>query len=229
MAIGNSINDEIREQQKKVLAQENFSGKLKYFTHYYKWHLLIALLVIVMGGSFIYEFATKKDTVLQVLMVNGFPNIESTEFMADFEEMLQLNPKKQETLLDDSFYINTESSTLYDEQNSEKLIVMSSAGVVDVVIADRDYFLTMAENGFLLDLSTIFSPEQMALYADRSLYYDSPNNLAQGEELVGIEITNSPKIVETQSYPNDRAYFCIIVNAPHPDTALTFLEYLDTP
>ena len=131
--------------------------------------------------------------------------------------------------MDASFYINTESPTLYDEQNSEKLFVMASAGVVDVVLADEDYFFSMAENGFLLDLSTILSEEQMEQYVDRALYYDSPNNYAEGEEFVGIEITNSPKIVETQSYPNDKAYFCMIMNAPNIENSLAFLEYLDTP
>ena len=229
MAFGNSVNDEIREQHKRVLEQEGFKGRLKYFAHYYKWHVIIALIVIVFFGTSIYDIATRKDTALQVLMVNGFPNVESKEIMLDFEKNIEINTKKEETLMDASFYINTESPTLFDEQNSEKLFVMASAGVVDVVLADEDYFLSMAENGFLLDLSTILTEEQMEQYADRALYYDSPNNYAEGEEFVGIEITNSPKIIETQSYPNEKAYFCMIMNAPHVDNALAFLKYLDTP
>lgn len=229
MAIGNSVNDEIREQQKRVLEQEGFKGRLKYFTHYYKWHVIIALIVILFFGTSIYDIVTRKDTALQVLMVNGFPNVESKEIMLDFEKNIEINTKKEETLMDASFYINTESPTLFDEQNSEKLFVMASAGVVDVVLADEDYFLSMAENGFLLDLSTILTEEQMEQYADRALYYDSPNNYAEGEEFVGIEITNSPKIIETQSYPNDKAYFCMIMNAPNIENSLAFLEYLDTP
>lgn len=229
MAIGNSVNDEIREQQKRVLEQEGFKGRLKYFAHYYKWHVIIALIVILFFGSSIYDIVTRKDTALQVLMVNGFPNVESKEIMLDFEKNIEINTKKEETLMDTSFYINTESPTLFDEQNSEKLFVMASAGVIDVVLADEDYFLSMAENGFLLDLSTILTEEQMEQYADRALYYDSPNNYAEGEEFVGIEITNSPKIIETQSYPNDKAYFCMIMNAPNIENSLAFLEYLDTP
>ena len=229
MAIGNSVNDEIREQQKRVLEQEGFKGRLKYFAHYYKWHVIIALIVILFFGTSIYDIVTRKDTALQVLMVNGFPNVESKEIMLDFEKNIEINTKKEETLMDTSFYINTESPTLFDEQNSEKLFVMASAGVIDVVLADEDYFLSMAENGFLLDLSTILTEEQMEQYADRALYYDSPNNYAEGEEFVGIEITNSPKIIETQSYPNDKAYFCMIMNAPNIENSLAFLEYLDTP
>ena len=35
MAVGNSVNDEIREQQKKVFKEQGFKGKLEYFIYYY--------------------------------------------------------------------------------------------------------------------------------------------------------------------------------------------------
>ena len=229
MAIGNSVNDEIREQHKKVLAEEGLKGRLKYFVHYYKWPVLIALFVIIFFGSSLYQVLSKKDTALQVLMVNGFPNVETEEFMNDFETTITIDSKKEDTLLDDNFYINTESPSLYDEQNAERLYVMSSAGVVDVVLVDEAYFQVMAEAGYLMDLRKVLSEEQMALYEERAFYYDSPNNYAQGEEWVGIEITDSAKIVETQSYPNGKVYFCMIMNAPNIENSLAFLEYLDTP
>lgn len=229
MAIGNSVNDEIREQHRKVLEEEGFKGRLKYFAHYYRWPVLIGLIVVIFLGTSLYQFFSQKDTALQVLMVNGFPNIEAEELMNDFETTITIDTDKEDTILDDSFYINTESPTTYDEQNAEKLFIMSSAGVVDVILVDEAYFHELAEAGFLLDLRTVLSEEQMTLYADRAFYYDSPNNYAEGEEFVGIEVTSSPKIVDTQSYPNSKSYFCMIMNAPNVDNGLAFLEYLDTP
>ena len=229
MAAGNSVNDEIREQHKKVLEEEGLKGRLKYFVHYYKWPVLIALFVIIFFGSSLYQVFSKKDTALQVLMVNGFPNVETEEFMNDFETTITIDSEKEDTLLDDNFYINTESPSLYDEQNAERLFVMSSAGVVDVVLVDEAYFQVMAEAGYLMDLRKVLSEEQMTLYKDRAFYYDSPNNYAEGEEWVGIEITSSPKIVDTQSYPSSKAYFCMIMNAPNIENSLAFLKYLDTP
>lgn len=229
MATGNSVNDEIKEQHRKILDSEGFKGRLTYFFYYYKWHVLISLVLIIFAVTFIYGRVTQKDTILQVIMVNGFPNIEAETIMEDFNRNITMNPKKEQTLLDTSFYINTDSPTMFDEQNSEKLFVMSAAGVVDVVLANKDYFLTMAETGYLLDMSKILTDEQMQQYKDRFLYYDSPNNYAEGEELVGIDVTDSPLLKNTQSYPNDQVYFCIIMNSSHTDLALTFLEYLDEP
>lgn len=229
MAVGNSVNDEIKEQHQKILAQEGFKGRLRYFFYYYKWHVLIFLAVFIFAVTFIYGRVTQKDTVLQVIMVNGFPNVEGEAIMADFEKHITMDPKKEQILLDSSFYIDMDSNTMFDEQASEKLYVMSAAGVVDVVLADRDYFLDMAEAGYLLNLSTVLTEEEIAQYGDRTFYYDSPNNYAEGMELVGIDVTDSPLLKETQSYPNDQVYFCIIMNSSHVDHALTFLDYLDAP
>ena len=59
MAIGNSVNDEIREQQKKVLQEQGFKGKLEYFIYYYKWHVIISAIVLLFGGSMIYQVLTQ--------------------------------------------------------------------------------------------------------------------------------------------------------------------------
>ena len=50
MAIGNSVNDEIREQQRKVLQEKGFVGRLEYFFYYYKWHVIIGTVV---AGPFV--------------------------------------------------------------------------------------------------------------------------------------------------------------------------------
>ena len=47
MAIGNSVNDEIREQQKKVLENEGLKGRLQYFVYYYKWHVIIGAIILI--------------------------------------------------------------------------------------------------------------------------------------------------------------------------------------
>ena len=229
MAIGNSVQDEIREQQKKVLESQGFKGRLEYFFHYYKWYVLTVALILIIGGTMIYDIVTKKDMVMQAVYVNAFPNVESTEFMADFEKTIEINPKKEETSLIDDFYIDMEAYTYFDAQNIEKLLVLCAAGTVDVCIVDESYLMNMAEGGYFMDLSTIFTDAQMQEYKDKLVWYDCPDNIAEGEEAIALEITDASKIVSTQSYPNSKCYFTVIVNAPNVDNALAFLDYLETP
>lgn len=229
MAVGNSVNDEIREQQQKVFNEQGFKGKLEYFIYYYKWHVIIGAIVLCFGGSMVYEVLTQKDVALQVAYVNSFPNIEGTEIMADFQKTISIDEKKEETLLDTSFYISSDASSYYDQQNIEKLLVMCSAGSIDVCVVDEGYFMNMAEGGYFLDLSTVLSEEQMELYKDRIVWYDCPDNLAEGEEAIAIEVTDSPKLVSTESFPNTKCYYGIIVNSERIENSLAFLDYIDTP
>jgi len=229
MAIGNSVQDEIREQQMKVLESQGFKGRMEYFFHYYKWYVLVIALILIIGGTMIYDIVTKKETILQAVYVNAFPNVESTEFMADFEKTIEINPKKEETSLIDDFYIDMDAYTYFDAQNIEKLLVLCAAGTVDVCIVDEGYLMHMAEGGYFMDLSTIFTEEQMTDYQNKLVWYDCPDNIAEGEEAIALEITDASKIVSTQSYPNSKCYFTVIVNAPNVDNALAFLDYLETP
>ena len=229
MAVGNSVNDEIREQREKVLKNNGFKGRLEYFAYYYKWHVIIAAVILIFGGSMIYDVVTQKYVALQVVYVNGFPNVETTEFMADFQKTIEIDENKEETLLDDTFYINAQSPSYYDEQSIEKLLVMCSAGTVDVCVVDESYFGNMAEGGYFLDLSTVLSDEQMEQYKDRIVWYDCPNNIAEGKEAIAIDVTDASKLVSTQSFPNTKCYYGILVNSERIDNSLAFLEYIETP
>ena len=229
MAIGNSVQDEIREQQMKVLKSQGFKGRMEYFFHYYKWYVLVAVIVLGIGGAMIYDIVTKKDCIMQAVYVNAFPNVENTAFMADFEKTIEINPKKEETSLISDFYIDMEAYTYFDAQNLEKLLVLCAAETVDVCVVDDSYLMHMAEGGYFKDLSTVFTDEQMEEYKDKLVWYDCPNDITEGEAAIALEITDASKIVSTQSYPNSKCYFTIIINAPNVDNALAFLEYLETP
>lgn len=229
MAIGNSVQDEIREQQRKVLESQGFKGRLEYFIHYYKWHVIIGAIALIIGGSMIYEVITQKDIVMQTVFINAFPNVENDVFMDDFEKSIGINTKKEEASMISDIYINMDEYTYYDSQNIEKILVMCAAGAVDVCVVDEKYMMHMAEGGYYMDLSTVFTPEQMEEYKERLIWYDCPNDNTEGEEAIALEITDASKIVSTQSYPNSKCYFTIIANAPNIDNSLAFLDYLQTP
>lgn len=228
MANGNSVSDEIGEQRKKAMEGAGFKERLSYFFYYYKVHVLLTVVIGAVVISTIVSLATKKDIVLQVVYINGFP-VENTEtFMADFATTIPINPEKEEVLLDDSFYIAAENRSTFDEQNQEKLFMMSAAGTVDVCVSDEAFFMELVKQGYLLDLSTVLTDEQMEQYQDRLFYYDSDENKTEGKEAVGIKITDAPKIMATNSFPNTDCYYSIVVNSKHTDNALAFLEYLET-
>jgi len=229
MATGNSVNDEIKEQHRLVREEKTFKEKLAYFFYYYKMHVLVTALIIFGLSYLIYTYATQKETVFQVAYINGFPNVDKELFMDEYTKTIEFDPKKQEVILDDSFYIDLDNMSMLDEQSAEKIYILASAGELDACVVDETYFEVLAEGGYLLNLENVLSAQQKETYQDKFFYYDSSQNLYEGEELVGIEVTDAAKIVSTESFPNSKAYFCIIVNSEYVDNALAYLEYLYTP
>lgn len=229
MATGNSMRDEIREQQKKVFESQGLKGRIAYFFHYYKWYTLTGFLILLVGLSMLFDFITQKDIVMQAIYVNAFPNMAKEAFMDEFEKTIDINPKKEETILTDDFYIDMEAYTYYDAQNLEKLLVFCSTGSVDVCVVDESFLMHMAKGSYYMDLSTVLTKEQMDKYKDKIVWYDSPDDNTGGEAAIAIEITDAPKIASTQCYPNSKCYFSISITSPNVDNSLAYLEYLETP
>ncbi len=229
MANGNSVFDEIREQHQKVMAEKGLKGLILHLFHYYKWYALTGLAVLIIVITMIYDAVTQKDMVLQAVYVNAFPNVGNEEFMADYEKTITINPKKEETSLISDFYINVDDPTIFEAENIQKLLVLCASGAVDVCIVDESYLMQMAQGGYYMDLSTVFTKEQMEKYSDRLVWHDYPDDDKDAKEAIALEVTDADKIVSTQSYPNTKCYFAIMFNAPNVDNSLAFLDYLETP
>lgn len=223
MAIGNSVNDEIREQRKKVLEEQGFKGRLSYFFYYYKTHTIIAVLAIIAIILTISSYVNRKEIILRVVYVNAFPNVEITEIANEFSQTLpDFDVKKQEVQLDDSFYIASENRTEYDDTNEQKLVLMAAAGEIDGCLTDKHYLEVFEENEYLLDLSTILKDEEMKLYKEKLIYDDTGIPIA-------INVSDAPNIIETNSYPNSDCYYCIFVTSKNTDNPLSFLDFIETP
>ena len=221
MAVGNSIRDEIKEQQKKVLQEQGIQGRLSYFFYYYKLQLLIAVLAIIAVLFTIYFYLNKKDIVLRVVYINGFPNVETEVIADDFASSLpDFNADKQEVLIDDSFYISQENRTQFDDTNEQKLILMITGGEIDGCVTDKSYLDIFMNNAYLLDLRTVLTDEQMKKYEDLFIY--DTNKVP-----VAICISDAPSIVETNSYPNGDCYYCIFSNSKNITNAADFFHYLE--
>ena len=87
MATGNSVHDEVKEQQQKLKGKP-FKEKWAYFWEYYKIQTIVVIAVLAFAGNLIYTFATRKDTVMEAAFVNCYMNteVDSDTMIADFEQ-----------------------------------------------------------------------------------------------------------------------------------------------
>ncbi|MBR5597325.1 MAG: hypothetical protein IKW30_07955 [Lachnospiraceae bacterium] len=221
-----SLRDEIRMQHEK-LSQEPFSKKLEYFWDYYKLHVIITVFLACMFGSILHGIITKKETVLSIALINAFPNVEDEVMMEDLANYLNLNSKKQQILLDSTYYIDEASTSPYATTYSQKFSTNAMAGKLDVVLADSVNFMFYGNQGFFQDLSQLIPQKDLDTYGDRLYYADHPYDESSDLVPIGIRIDQVDKIQETSCYPGTDAYFGILTDTEHIDNALLYLKYLE--
>lgn len=222
----NSLRDEIHLQYQK-LDDQPFSKKLDYFWDYYKIHTIVIVFLACMFGSILHSIITQKETVLSIAYINAFPNVEDEVFIEDFESYLNLNLKKQQVVLDSTYYIDDTSTSPYAATYSQKFSTNAMAGKLDVVLADTTNFDFYGNQGFFQDLNAILPSDVLAKYADNLYYADLPNDETNQKVPIGIKIDKARKICDTSSYPNTDAYFGIVAGSEYVDNALSYLNYLE--
>lgn len=224
MAAGNSVNDEIREQQSKLKGKP-LSEKIKYFWDYYKIHTLAAIVLVIIAANLIYTIATQKDSVLDVALVNTFlkEEYDSEELAADFALYAGIDTNKYEISIDPDLFVDYEGTDQYSYANLQKLTAMAAAGTLDVMLANDDYIDHNLNAGIFTDLHDFFTDEELARYEDRLIYRE----IQEYDEAIpiGIDVRDSKYLI-SDLIP---AWFCPASTCQNPENAKLFLEYLLEP
>ena len=221
-----SLKDEIRMQHEKM-SQESFSKKLEYFWDYYKIHVMVTVFLACMFGSILHTIVSQKETLLSIALINAFPNTEDELLMEDFETYLGLNRKKQQVLIDSTYYLDDDSTSPYATTYSQKFSTNAMAGKLDVVLADSHNFEFYGNQGFFQDLSLILSKEMLDRYQNSLYYVDHPYDETSNLVPIGIQINSAPKIGEFACYPGTEAYYGIVTDTERIDYAISYLEYIN--
>ena len=222
----NSLRDEIRMQHEKM-SQESFSKKMEYFWDYYKIHVMITVFLACMFGSILHTIVSQKETLLSIALINAFPNAEDEFLMEDFENYLGLNSKKQQVLIDSTYYLDDDSTSPYATTYSQKFSTNAMAGKLDVVLADSRNFEFYGNQGFFQDLSLILPKELLDMYQDSLYYVDHPYDETSNLVPIGIQINSAPKIGTFACYPGAEAYYGIVTDTERIDYAISYLEYIN--
>lgn len=172
-----SVAEEIREVQKKALSTMSTKEKLAYFWEYYKVHVLVTVVVLVLVISLVKQFVTSKDVGFYAVLIDaittdsnsGLNEIWSEEFL----EYAQIDPAKYEVSIDTSISISGNADVQYLIVNQQKLFAMLAAGGISALVADTETFEAYAQNDTFYDIESLLSKEELNKYASYLYYTDA--------------------------------------------------------
>lgn len=177
MAIGNSVHDEIREQQKKAFATMSLKEKLSYFWDYYKIHTLVIICAVIFVFSFVRQMQENKPYAFYAVLINALNGLDSNDtnviWENEFLEYAGIDSETYRVCFDTSITQSSTGGSQYEMANRQKMAAMMHAGDIHVIIADTETFEDYAHVETFYDLTQIFTEEELAPYADLFYYTDA--------------------------------------------------------
>lgn len=249
-----AVMDEFKEER-QALKNGTPKQKLAYFWYYYKWHVIISLIIIIMIVSFIQQYLNRKDTAFYAVMLNASLLNQTTselpDFITDFAEKEGINLASSDITFDTSIRIVEDSMDETTVTSSQKLMVYVAANELDTMITDLGSFQKYANSSMFYDLREILTEEQQAAlepyfyYVDREVVsaieaanddmnsdytpdYPDPMHPEEMQDPVpvGICLTGCKDLTDYYYFRGDGIVMGIYANAEHAQTAVDLAEYL---
>lgn len=235
------------KNEKEKIKDKPFKDRLAYFWDYYKWYVIIGVIVLFLIGQTVSTALEKKDAVLSGLLIDGIAPLEEPAIMQSFYEANGIDPAKEEVELNTGVSLNSELPNVV--ANSYQMIhARVGAKDADFIIG---YEYAIQRLGYdpsrmFADLRTVLSADILASL-EGHLYYIDGEVLAQikaaptepiplpepkkPEDMadpipVAVDISANANFTSLY-YATDKAvYIAVVTNAPHKALAARFVELL---
>ncbi|MBQ0011426.1 MAG: hypothetical protein KBT07_01825 [Clostridiales bacterium] len=211
------------EKPKLDLKKMGFKKAVIHLWTYYKWWVIIPIIVLIIIGSFIHSYltATKKG-YLNIVLVNA--RYECSEVMfADYAEQIG------EKIIVQSDYVvpdNDDSIDVSQEMiaNQQKLVTSLTEGVIDICITNSRAISEYGENG-VLDLRLVLSEEQIQDLEERDMIYYMDFE-AEEHVPIAINVTGLPYFEPAYEGSEEKHYLFLSKYSDKYEEEKLLLEFL---
>lgn len=203
-----------------------FSGREKreYIWDYFKVHIIVTAVVLVLLGMFIGQLVTYREPYLDVIMVNSRTDSQGQQGFHDFLQKQELEVFENCIALLKNFYIDAEDSTqIYESmQDLESLYAVTAAGKQDLLFDTEVFIGQCAKGGTLLDLSTVLTPQELERYAEH-LVYTTEDDTCEAYPCA-VRVKNNAWIRDN-GYYYDKGAMAIMESTDDLELSVAFLRY----
>ncbi len=173
---------------------------------YYKWFIIVGIIVIAAVVGIVRHFLSYKDSVVQIALLNcDKTQMEKEEpDFTDFMEMYGYDSGKEEIKVNTGYDVDINATSSAEIYSFQSFVALTAAGGVDVMAADEETYEFVAECRAIASLEEYLPEGFMEKYNEDIVY---AKNMDTGEDFpAGIRIENNPWMVEHGFYGED----CVI-------------------
>lgn len=238
----NSVKQDFEAIQNGTLQQ-----KLQFFWDYYRWTVITAAVVMTIIISAVVSVVTAKDTFLSGITLNSYsasPEAPYGKLVEEFMDTRQADPADWEFEINTSLVYSAAPDKVTEEnyQTIQRIGAQIAAHDLDFMTGDQGTMEALAYSGMFVDLTTVLSETQLALYQPYLHYIDwavvesettvtALPDSAQPESMqkpvpVFVDVSGCAYLAEGYEYLSEPLLFAIAVNAPQEARAAALMDFL---
>lgn len=187
----------IANEEKAKLKELSFKGKLQYFWDYYKFVLVILLVIVIIVwlGVDIYKGKQIKTGLYVMTLNSSLSDMEDSPFTTGFSKSAGFDKTGEVVTFDTSASINLDQQDTMTMSSITKVMAVMSTGELDVMIMPQDVYEYYAKAGALADWKDVLSPEDYEKYKDKMVQTKADDTTTMND--YGLRIEDSKYIKET--------------------------------
>ena len=224
----------------------SFRGKCRYLWDYYKLPAAIILILLYIAGHRIYRTVTQRDVLLYGALINVSVSSDlETQLSEGFLQASGADLSRETMQLSTGWYLtdHPDSETLtYSQATQMKILASINDAKLDFILMDKEAFDAFAQNGYLMDMDSLFSDPSYSYLPDLKSHLvtnmvileDNAKEIALDpsvaytsvtrEYAMGIDLSSFPLIREA-GFP-EAVYLGILVNTPRLENVLAYAAWL---
>lgn len=210
--------------EREKLRSMNFQDKLWYIWNYYRFHMVAAVLAIVVAvnvGTVVYHGTF--HTALHCMIINSRDEegFQAEPLEQDFASWVGMG-KKDEIISETTFLAFGDDASEYIYASMAKISALVAAKDLDVMICDEETLDHYSSMDGYLDLEAVLPEDLLNVVKDR-LYYTENGDGTRHAYAVDISGTAFAENSNIQLSP---ALFGIVSNSVRTETSLDLLKYI---
>ncbi|MGN0142443.1 MAG: transporter [Roseburia sp.] len=199
-------------------------SKLQYIWDYYRWKILVTILLLAAAISLIHHYVTYRDPVLTLIMINsnGYEYADTAPF-DQFLDYVDIDSNEYDVEFLSTPYFPEGSTNMGTYTDLEVMGVQIASGSTDIFMGNGSVYMDYLNQGALLDLSTVLPADILEQYADQLIYSTSDGETAPYP--CAIEFPHNQWLAD-HNYYTGSCCVGIFVNSSRTEMGAKFLEFL---
>lgn len=222
----------MKKTEKQKWMELNREQRKQYFLDYYLFPVSVAAVILAVVCLLGWHFFLKPqpENVLYAAIVDdSLDEKKQAQAVTEVSELFGADGKYRQVHIDDSFYLK--------DGALDKIQVYLHSEQIDVLILDQDVFEEFAGYGYFRSLDELTEDnlaekygttyEYAAGYRDSDEVSFEDHETGQGETRpYGLSLSGNNRFTEMSGGYLEHPVFAVAVDAPNPENALKFLDYL---